>query len=56
MKDIDQIYQLFAEANPAPTTSALMTERPDADVILQEKRKPTMITQEPKALRPQPSA
>ena len=56
MSDIDRIYQLFAEANPAPPSSTPVTERPDADAILREQRKPTMLTQEPRTLPPQPSA
>lgn len=55
MSDSDRIYQLFAEANPAPANSTPVTERPDADAILREQRKPTMLTQEPRTLQPQPS-
>jgi hypothetical protein len=53
MSDTDRIYRLFAEANPAPADSAPETERPDADVILREQRKPIMLTQEPKTIQPQ---
>ncbi len=53
MSDIDRIYQLFAEANPAPAGSAPVTERPDADVILNEERKTTMLTKEPRTITPQ---
>ncbi|NNC92695.1 MAG: PASTA domain-containing protein, partial [Acidimicrobiia bacterium] len=55
MKDIDRIYQLFTEANPAPADSAPTTERPDADVILNEQRNPTMLTKEPRTIETQPS-
>jgi hypothetical protein len=55
MNDTDRIYQLFAEANPAPASSVPTTERPDTDVILREQRTPTMLTREPKILEPQPS-
>jgi hypothetical protein len=52
MRDIDRIYQLFAEADPAPTSPMPATERPDADAILESERKPTMLTQEPGTLTP----
>jgi hypothetical protein len=52
MNDTDRIYQLFAEANPAPASSVPTTERPDADVILREQRTPTMLTREPRILEP----
>ena len=52
MSDIDRIYQLFAEANPAPAGSTPATERPDADALLDDERKPTMLTQEPRTLKP----
>ena len=55
MKDIDRIYQLFTEANPAPADSAPVTERPDADVILNEQRNPTMLTKEPRTIESQPA-
>ena len=55
MNDIDRIYQLFTEANPAPADSAPMTERPEADVILHEQRNPTMLTKEPRTIEAQPS-
>jgi hypothetical protein len=55
MSDIDRIYQLFAEADPAPTTAAHTIERPDADAILQEQRKPIMLTKEPRTIQAQPS-
>ncbi|MDH3605599.1 MAG: PASTA domain-containing protein [Acidimicrobiia bacterium] len=56
MKDTDRIYQLFAEANPAPADAAPVTKRPDADAILREERKPTMLTKEPRTIEatPQP--
>ena len=52
MNDTDRIYQLFAEANPAPASSVPTTERPDAAVILREQRTPTMLTREPRILEP----
>ena len=55
MKDIDRIYQLFTEANPAPADAAPKTERPDADVILNEQRNPTMLTKEPRTIESQPA-
>jgi hypothetical protein len=55
MSDIDRIYQLFAEANPAPANSTPVTERPDAEAILRDQRKPTMLTQEPRTIETQPS-
>jgi hypothetical protein len=55
MSDIDRIYQLFAKANPAPAGSAPATERPDADTILCEQRKPTMLIKEPRTFEPQPA-
>lgn len=55
MSDIDRIYQLFTEANPAPADSAPTTERPDAEVILNEQRNPTMLTKEPTTIEAQPS-
>lgn len=55
MKDIDRIYQLFTEANPAPADSAPTTERPDADVILRGQRNPTMLTKEPRTIEAKPS-
>ena len=55
MKDIDRIYQLFTEANPAPADTAPTTERPDADVILNEQRNPTMLTKEPRTIESQPA-
>ncbi|MDH3539048.1 MAG: PASTA domain-containing protein [Acidimicrobiia bacterium] len=54
MSDIDRIYQLFAEANPAPANSTPVTERPDAETILREQRKPTMLTREPRTIEAQP--
>lgn len=53
MSDVDRIYQLFAEANPAPASSAPANERPDADTILREQRMPTMLTREPRTFEPQ---
>lgn len=53
MSDNDRIYQLFAEANPAPADSAPVTDRPDADAILRDERKPTMLTEEPRIITPQ---
>jgi hypothetical protein len=55
MNDKDRIYQLFAEANPAPADAAPKTERPDADVILNEQRNPTMLTKEPRTIESQPA-
>lgn len=55
MSEIDRIYQLFTEANPAPADSTPVTERPDADAVLHDKRKPTMLTKEPRTIPPQPS-
>ncbi len=54
MSDIDRIYRLFAEANPAPPGSPPESERPDAEAILGEQRKPVMLTQEPRTSEPQP--
>lgn len=51
----DRIYELFAEANPAPADAPAEIERPDADLILREERNPTMLTHEPSPkLRPAP--
>ncbi len=55
MNDIDRIYQLFTEANPAPADSAPVAERPDAETILHEQRKPTMLTKEPRTIESQPA-
>lgn len=55
MSDTDRIYRLFAEANPAPASAPPVTERPDADVILRELRKPIMLTKEPKTIQPKPT-
>lgn len=52
MKDTDRIYWLFSEANPAPASRPATTERPDADVILHNNRRPIMLTQEPKDIQP----
>lgn len=55
MSDIDRIYQLFTEANPAPADAAPKTERPDADAILDEQRSPTMLTKEPRTIETRPA-
>ncbi len=55
MSDTDRIYRLFAEANPAPADAPPLTERPDADVILREPRKPIMLTKEPRTIQPDPA-
>jgi hypothetical protein len=55
MNDIDRIYQLFTEANPAPADAAPKTERPDADTILAEQRNPTMLTKEPRTIETRPA-
>ena len=55
MTDIDRIYQLFTEANPAPAEAAPTTERPGAAVILNERRDPTMLTKEPRAIEAKPA-
>ncbi len=52
MKDTDRIYWLFSEANPAPAGRPATTERPDADVIFHDNRRPIMLTQEPKDIQP----
>ena len=53
MSDVDWIYSLFAEANPAPASATPTTqERPDAAVILRERRNPTMLTEEPRTIQP----
>jgi len=55
MNEIDRIYQLFTETNPAPENTAPTTERPGADVILNEQRNPTMLTKEPRTIESQPA-
>lgn len=45
MKAEDRIYQLFAEANPAPLSAVSTIDRPEADTLLQHRRSPRVLTQ-----------
>jgi hypothetical protein len=53
MKAEDRIYQLFAEANPAPVSAVSTIARPEAAAVLSEAGRPIMLTKEPKILDPQ---
>jgi hypothetical protein len=54
MKADDRTYKLFAEANPAPPTVVSSIERPSADALLNDSRRSTMLTKEPKLGEPTP--
>jgi hypothetical protein len=52
MKAEDRIYQLFAEANPAPQSVVSTIDRPTADALLHESRRPRMLTKETPQITP----
>ena len=52
MKAEDQIYQLFAEANPAPPSVVSAIDRPTADALVQDTRRPHMLTKDSPNIRP----
>jgi hypothetical protein len=53
MKAEDRIYELFAEADPAPPSLVSTIDRPEAEALVRDHRRPRVLTEKtPGTLRP----